>query len=719
MTLLLWVTTTSPPLQSVPLRWTRSEAPEPDLTSTTILPWRGSAQLTGAFIISRVNLDFVNQTCSKFSYTLSSAKDVVSTMVQSQLVGSSSNQRQRYGYSLLKLEIELRDTINYLHALVLCSGRGGELWSNFIKMRDEFSTAWTLLRQYGVTKMQSPTEPTTRLQVRDATTNVSGDHFLEAIHEHRPTLTPLTLSERKPRGFFLAGAGLGLLGGVIINKFFGGDTANIKQINENLGKHSKLIKVTNERLDILAKNISRSNEIIKTILDKMVESNQKQDLYFAIQWNLDQISSVNAEIINRFRLAELTMTMLENDIINADLIQISSLKAVVSEGLKLFSSLSFPVDVSRFHLHNLVKLITVKRVGRMNFMLIIPLTDVIRYDVFEVVPHPMKLGATSLAIPKIKPILLKNKDDTYVLTTKENLRTITPDKHILVTVEPILRQSLITCEWAVFTGNVAETIKRCNFEKAGELNDTFVVETDKNRIIYFTTETEVDLDCPGKRIVTKLVGLHNVSTSCEITTAVAHYPSKQSAIVNVKENETEQFQLSELPIANIGKSEHLHSTLVELIKQLPKENQSFTFDFDYYELTMEQIQTYTLCSQTILTIIVVINSILLGILFYKQRNKNTNNSHYDRDTSISRRFKNLRDSLRSKKFLRDSWRSLRRSFRRRRSDAKGKDGEDINKVSLANKKDPIQTNSDDQEPPTYTQQIYPPLPRYIIQSREQ
>ena len=198
------VATTSPPLQGVPLKWTRSQAPEPDLTSTTIMPWRGSAQLTGAYIIAR------KLTCSKFSNTLSSATDVVSTLTNSQLTGSSSSQRR-----------------------------------------------------FGVTKMQSPTEPPPRSEVRDATTNGSGDYFIESIHEQRPTPLPVTPVGREPRGLFLVGAGLGLLGGVIIDKFFGSDTANIQKISENLGKHLKLIKVTHQHLDILASNISRSNEIIK------------------------------------------------------------------------------------------------------------------------------------------------------------------------------------------------------------------------------------------------------------------------------------------------------------------------------------------------------------------------------------------------------------------------------------------------------------------------
>ena len=219
------------------------------------------------------------------------------------------------------------------------------------------------------------------------------------LYEMRPTLD----TTRKPRSLFLAGAGLGLIGGLVGTKLFTNDnSAEISEINEKLEKQSKLLKITNQRIDILNKNVSQSVAITKEILKNLIKTQAWANVHSGIQWNLDQLISTNTEILNDFRLAELTLTLLDNGILNPDLIKIDSLKATVEEGKKLFPDLTFPLDVSRFHLHNIVKFLQIQRVGRMHFLIIIPFIQKTQYDLFSLIPQPMKLNENTLAIPKTK-----------------------------------------------------------------------------------------------------------------------------------------------------------------------------------------------------------------------------------------------------------------------------------------------------------------------------
>ena len=127
-----------------PLRWTRSRAPEPEPTSTTLVPWKGTGFTAGAFVLSRINLKFIPTACNKYSATLVAATEVVRVLVESQLTNAHNTQKKKFGYSLVKLETEVRNTLYYLTDLVLCSGQGGELWTNFINFRDQVSIAWKL-----------------------------------------------------------------------------------------------------------------------------------------------------------------------------------------------------------------------------------------------------------------------------------------------------------------------------------------------------------------------------------------------------------------------------------------------------------------------------------------------------------------------------------------------------------------------------------------------
>ena len=697
-------------MRASPIRWTRSGSLSQGPTTSTLIRWRGKGQITGAFLLSRLNLDFINNTCTKFIYALEKAEQVSLVLEKTELKGSSTHQQRRYGFTLLRVESELMDTLHYIHDLVLCSGRGGVLWSRFVKFRDQATKVWYWLRKYGVNKYNSELpaefpnrEPPTMMAQRDPNGNVTGESIIETMYNARPKVD---LGQRQPRGLFLLGVGLGLIGSLIAERIFGG---NINTLNRELSHTSKMVKVTNERVDILSKNISSSNEIIKSILDKMVENNKNNDLHYAIQWNLDQLVALNTEIQNTFRLGELTLTLLDHGILNPALVELDSLDAIVKEGLKLFPSLSFPLPISRFQLHHIVKLLKVQRVGRVQFLLIIPLTQPQVYEIFTIVPHPIKISDTTLALPKMKEIILKT-NNTYLTTEKHNIQSISTTKHILLEVEPIFKQSFTTCAWAAFMKQTPNIIKHCNFEKVGQVNDTFVVETDSHRLVYFTAATEVNLDCPGKKISATLNGLHNMSLACDISTHQVHWPSKQTATIDIKPDNEDTFKIAELPIARINTSGEVHDSLKELINKLPKKDQPYTFDFDYYNLSTEQLHTYTILFQSVVAIMVIINSILLGIFCWKWRKfQDTDNMTEQGSTSFRRNLRRINDSFRTtRRSLRDRGSALKSKLKKSMSTHQD-ETDSVSSEEIRHKND---VEDKKVEHPSYAPPTYPPLPRY-------
>ena len=259
-------------VNATPIHWSRSHE-ELEPSPATLVPWPGFAQRPGAFVVSRINLNHINATCTKFAQTLKTAASITKTLHDTKLRHATHNQLIRYGYMLVRTEMELKDTLDYLTDLVLCDGRGGEMWGNFKAFRDESSVAWNLLRAAGI--KQSPSSLNNKNNMRGASDNSTtlanitrsttgsqkNNSILEILQENRPKF-----GGRQPKALFMAGATLGLLGGVLVSKIFGANNAEeINTINRNINKNNKNLKITNERIDILAKNISKSNELIKNI----------------------------------------------------------------------------------------------------------------------------------------------------------------------------------------------------------------------------------------------------------------------------------------------------------------------------------------------------------------------------------------------------------------------------------------------------------------------
>lgn len=656
-------------LDAIPIQWeprTSSEqAPVPTqvLGPVTVIPWQGRAHIPGAFLLSRINLSFINQTCNSLTSNLDVSTQVAGVLTNFTVSGASSNQIKRYGYVMLKIEAEFSEVLEYVTSLVLCPGRGSELWSKYTNFNRQITQVWKLLRKAGVRSELSEPELFPR---RRPNSNISDSISLTPVNDILISLLetsrPSPLGQpRSPRSPLLIGLGIGFLATHVLGQYFGGNTndKDISILNDNIQKQNKNIRVTNERIDMLATNVSRAVTNMKSILDKLVEAQETADIHYAILWNLDQLVSSTINIRNVFKFSELTVTLLHKGILNADLINVTSLERIVAEGQKTFPHLEFPLPIGRYDLTHIVKILKVQLIGHHQFVMVIPLTHIQDYEVFRLVPHPVKLGTNTLVLPEMKDILLKDAT-SYILTNTVNMYSISAQDHLLLDVEPIYNHQKATCEWEGFKKNITAMLALCTYNEVGHFNDTMVIETDQHRLIYFSKPTKVSLDCPDKQVRDNLIGFHKLPLACDIKTDFVFWPAKQT--ITIELNDTDSFKLDStyLPIIDVNRTSKVHTSLRELLNRLPKDSDPFTIDFNYYDLTLERIQTYSIYAQTILTVIVVINSLIVGFLLIKW-------IYTRKQKTVQHKFEGLRDSFRSKKnnINRESLRNFRTSIRSR------------------------------------------------------
>jgi hypothetical protein len=166
-----------------------------------------------------------------------------------------------------------------------------------------------------------------------------------------------------------------------------------------------------------------------------------------------------------------------------------------------------------------------------------------------------------------------------------------------------------------------------------------------------------------------LIGLHKLPLACDIETEHVLWPAKQTLTVETLDsNNSFVLDTTYLPVVNINTTSKVHDSLRDLIRKISTDD-PFTIDFDSHGLTLEQISTYSIYAQTVVTIIVVINSLVIGFLCLKWIFKRRRINKLSHDLSLRNKFRGFRDSVRSKKNqirTRGSFRNLRDSFRAKR-----------------------------------------------------
>ena len=95
-------------------------------------------------------------------------------------------------------------------------------------------------------------------------------------------------------------------------------------------------------------------------------------------------------IQNSFRSAELSITLLDKQVLNPELLHLDSLNRTISEGIKSFSNLEFSVKINKYNIPHIVELLKIQRISHLKFIVVIPLMHKTIYNVFFTYPAPDK-----------------------------------------------------------------------------------------------------------------------------------------------------------------------------------------------------------------------------------------------------------------------------------------------------------------------------------------
>ena len=601
----------------------------------TITEWPGYAQTKGAFLLSRVNLSPITNNCEDLANNLKVATQLIQVIIHSKLVESSNQHIQQFSYLCLGLENSYNKILKYVGELVLCDQKiTKEIWTLNDNFQSELNGAWKEIKiQEEVKFRNSPLAIINR-----------GNSLITALEEIRP---PRNSQVQNFPGL-LAGLaiGTGVIGAGILGSMFGtNNEQEIENLNDKINRIHKNVFVTNERIDMLAKNVTKAITDVKIILEKIITMRSKQDAFQGMLWNLDQLVN-NAENIKlSFRLGEITLTMLEAGFINPDLIQVKTFNKIVSEGLKAFPNLQFPLKISKTNMPYILKLTEIKKIGHNTFVMITPLVNKQRFQIYNLIPHPVSVKSRTLVLPEIKNTILVDKD-SYIVTDSENIISINNDTHIVDNTEPIWNATKNSCEWEGFKQNASGMVTNCNFKKVGMTTGTFVTENKQHRLLYLTERTTVKLDCPDGKIRDTLQGLNKIPLSCDISTDKVYWPAKQNVKIDIQDwlSEEDPFDVTKLPVININNSNEASDSIRKLISELPSESDAFTFDFHGYNISPEQVQSYSIIAYGALSILVITNSIILGIMLAFRWKKWTSTKE-----RVLKRIASTRESFRSKR----------------------------------------------------------------------
>jgi len=563
-------------------------------TPITVVPWQGKARIQGAYVLTPITIILKDRLCEDLPSQIKVTNKAVRLLNNIQLDPSDRGVIKQLTYLVLQIELTYTEIIRYVTTLSLCPHEiMSKIRSNFSSLREALNVGWN-----GMSSIEHKIAP--------------------ALVAHRPIIPQYQVAQFPS---ILLGIGAGIIGGTLIGSLFGSSdhTEEIKVINQNLHKTNKNILITNTRLDVLAQNVSIAMGNIKTILEGIQDVTNQRERKHNLYWNLDQVLRVATNTNILFKLVETTITLLREGILNAELIHLPTLQKVVKEGLNIFGDLEFPIhEISKGTLTEIVKLIRIDNLGQGNFIAIIPLVRKTHYKPYSLIPVPVQINSGSFMIADTKDIILEGADD-YILTEKNNIIKIGNMTYMLNQIHPVWSKRKSTCEWEGLQQNTGEVFKLCEFRKFGTDTGIHLTETEHNRILYVSEETMVHLNCPDGRIRAPLIGLHTVSPQCDIETEDLKWPAQQTKEINIKTILAEKphpYDITTLPILTINDTNPIHESIRKLIQKLP-ENKSFTFDFDGYNLSMEEVQSYTIIANVGITILTFINLILIVLLYFR------------------------------------------------------------------------------------------------------
>ena len=581
----------------------------------TVVPWPGTARTEGAYIISPIELTLLNLLCSQMEANLRTAIEAITVLNRARVINGTTNFIRRVSFVSITIENTYFEIAKYIDSLLLCDNQTiSQIW----ELYGEFDIA--------VTKVWDVVETWEELE----SSQHANPAVTQAFLANRPQ--PQNVPSFRPPGavpdLFIGalvgglGVGLatGLASGTILDAIFEKDnTEEIKTLNRNVQRVNKRIQFTNQRLSVLSANFTNAVRNVKIILEQLRMTDEEAEARRMVLWNLEHISRSATNSLILFQMCEQSIVLLREGIINPDLIEIETFRKIIIEGEEQFPTLEFPIQsISNYNLPSIVKLLEVQDLGRNKFVVIVPLTNKPLYNIYSLIPHPVKLESSdTLMIPEINEILVTDENN-YISTNKDNLYAINNSSYLVRQINPIWNINRTSCEYECFKGNTSAILILCNFKRLGITRGLFLTETSENRLLYLMEETTVELNCPDGRVRDSLIGLHTVPYECDIVTKLVTWPARQTRHIQVENLVTtlpKAYDITSLPTYTVNNSDPIHDSLKRLIKELPTDTNSFKIDFENYDFSLEEVQSYTVIASGALSVIVTINSILVGLIY--------------------------------------------------------------------------------------------------------
>ena len=629
------------------------------------LHWGGKSHVTGSHLIAPIRLLFLENICNQLISNIQISTDFLGTLVSSEVLTKAVNDLgfiRRISFIIHKVENTYVEIINYLENSLLCSN------NTLIQLSDVFDELKTTLDPIW--------KNLTTIDAGKPANIVTLGYMGQRLKVDRPS---------PDQQIFLSGVAIGTVGlisGGLIGSLFSGSgdqSEKINALNDNIQAVNTKVRVTNTRIDVLSKNLTTSINKIRLILESMTELNERTQSTFTIQWNLEQLKQAAINLLILFRISDNSITLLRSGYINADLLNLETFRRVIVEGTSHYKTMKFPIsEITREHIPEIISLIKIQHIEQNKFIMLIPLVLDVEYETYSLLPHPIKLSTGAIMIAEINDLILIN-DNEYISLHSRDVKSINDETHVIDQTYPSWNHKHDSCEYAGFTGNVDKVLKLCNFKKLGNPTGIYLADVPNHnlRLLYVPNSTQIYLQCPGTRIKESVVGLNLIPYECDLTSKEVSWPAKLSQDIDIdklliKSEKGGTIDIDSLLPFILNESQPLHESIKTQIENLPSEDDKFTFDFDSFDVSLEEITSYSIVTSGGIIIIIVIHSILLAFIYLPKLRNWIRNRRERKSLDDSMELGELGTRERIRNYLPKSPRdSLRLSFRKSLRRARG------------------------------------------------
>ena len=661
----------NPPDKAVPLTlivlmtfsWTNGRTLETEANHVLnpVLPvsaqvYEGETFVTGGRLVASVQLKFLNEICSQVLVNIKiNVRTFRLLLTPSTVAGFRSDVGfiRRFSFLVLKVETAYTEILKFINVNGMCKREiVSRINEQNKKLKVTFDRVWDRLATLNATGV---------------TTTVT-----QAFLKERPQTSLLPPGAQVFLGVAIAGLA-GLIGGSLLGSVFGdGNEEHIEALNKNMHSINKKVLFTNSRIDVLSDNLTTSIRDIQIILDNIQTLNYEAESKYTILWNVEQLTQAATNLLILFKVADNSISLLRSGMINADLLNLETIKHVIAEGTKFYENLEFPIrEVTSEHITEITSLVEIKHLGGNEFVFTIPLVHKKPYTAYALTPQPIRLKGGKLMVAEINDVVLINEQN-YIITSSQEIHSLSNRVHILQTNNPRYQLNVPSCEYECIRGRLESMLALCTFKPVSETGGMVLTETEKSRLVYFIEETQIEIACPDSKIRDTLKGLHSIPSECDLTSNLLHWPARQSTNIDIRQMLTESkkgttFDISTLPAFILNETYNLHDTIKTAIRELETE-EPFTLNFDNEKFSLETVQTYAIFTQGAIGILVVINTILIAIVYankikqgLKERRGHKKQDYEEKNynhRSKRRTLFNPRDSL--KLSPRDSFRRVRK-----------------------------------------------------------